>query len=181
MPQPRCRLVSLEATSHYHVVSRCVRRQFLCGEDRLSGRDFSHRRDWIRSRIFELAEIFAVEICAYAVGLNRNPDTHLQEAEGQVVQRASPSNECTLHDLTPWFPFGVKCMMQDLTPKQCLGRTILRFQSAGGCPSHHLWTRLSSRYRWLLAAIDNTSTIVFAVDEMSRECWSHILRVRLGS
>ncbi len=70
MPQPRCRLVSLEATPYYHVVSRCVRRQFLCGFDRDTGKDFSHRRDWIRERIFKLADIFAVDICAYAVMSN---------------------------------------------------------------------------------------------------------------
>jgi len=64
MPMPRCQFVSLDATPHYHVVSRCVRRQFLCGKDARSGRDFSHRRDWIRTRLFELTEVFAIDVCA---------------------------------------------------------------------------------------------------------------------
>jgi len=47
MPLPRSQQISLEQTPVYHVISRCVRRQYLCGDDPLTGRDFSHRRDAI--------------------------------------------------------------------------------------------------------------------------------------
>ncbi len=34
---------SLEATPWYHVVSRCVRRAFLCGQDHASGQNYEHK------------------------------------------------------------------------------------------------------------------------------------------
>ena len=70
MPLPRSQLISLEQTPVYHVISRCVRRQFLCGQDSSTGKDFSHRRDAIRNRLAELLEIFAIDVCAYAIMSN---------------------------------------------------------------------------------------------------------------
>ncbi|MCQ2037470.1 MULTISPECIES: acyltransferase family protein [Stutzerimonas stutzeri subgroup] len=70
MTQPRSILVSLDDTSWYHCVCRCVRRAFLCGDDRLSGQNYDHRRGWIAERMKELAQVFAIDIAAYAVMSN---------------------------------------------------------------------------------------------------------------
>ncbi|MFO1001880.1 MAG: hypothetical protein U0936_16215 [Planctomycetaceae bacterium] len=51
----------------FHLINRCVRRTFLCGKDRRSGKDYSHRKQWIRERLEELAGIFAVDILGFAV------------------------------------------------------------------------------------------------------------------
>ncbi|MCG7997345.1 MAG: transposase [Candidatus Thiodiazotropha taylori] len=70
MPKPRKRLISLEATPYYHCVSRCVRRAFLCGRDTFSGKSYEHRRDWIQDKLHELSDIFAIDLCGYAIMSN---------------------------------------------------------------------------------------------------------------
>ncbi|WP_372826927.1 hypothetical protein [Polaromonas sp.] len=40
MTRPRSSVVSLSDTPWHHVVHRCVRRAFLCGEDRATGQKF---------------------------------------------------------------------------------------------------------------------------------------------
>ncbi len=54
----------------FHCISRCVRRAFLCGRDAYSGRDFEHRRGWVRDRLREIAGFFAVDVYSYAVMAN---------------------------------------------------------------------------------------------------------------
>jgi len=74
MPKPRKSLISLQDTSYYHCVSRCVRRAFLCGNDAFTGQNYEHRRAWVEDKMLSLATIFAIDICAYAVMSNH---THL--------------------------------------------------------------------------------------------------------
>jgi putative transposase len=70
MPRPRAQQVSLEATAYYHCISRCVRRAFLCGPDRLTGRNFDHRKQWLVERLQQLVGVFAVDLCAYGLMSN---------------------------------------------------------------------------------------------------------------
>ncbi|MEW8528630.1 MAG: hypothetical protein AB2554_13285, partial [Candidatus Thiodiazotropha sp.] len=67
MTRARETLISLEATPYYHCISRCVRRAWLCGEDPYTGQSFEHRRQWVLERLRELVDIFAIDVCAYAI------------------------------------------------------------------------------------------------------------------
>ncbi len=66
----RSEIVPRDEIGIYHCVSRCVRKAFLCGIDMETGRDYEHRKDWIRERLEELASIFAIEVCGYAIMSN---------------------------------------------------------------------------------------------------------------
>jgi putative transposase len=63
----RSELIDPDNAGYYHLISRCVRRTFLCGKDPETNIDYDYRRLWIENRILELADYFSIEVFSYAV------------------------------------------------------------------------------------------------------------------
>jgi REP element-mobilizing transposase RayT len=77
-----------------HCVNRCVRRGFLCGVDELTGKNYEHRRQWMRNRLEFLAGIFAADVLGFSVMSNhlhvilRNrPDVVKTWSDAEVARR----------------------------------------------------------------------------------------------
>lgn len=64
MPLPRRLLVDDASRGAFHLISRCVRRAYLCGDAA------EHRRGWVRDLLRHAAGAFAVDVLAYAVMSN---------------------------------------------------------------------------------------------------------------
>lgn len=80
----RKNLIDPASTPYYHCMARCVRRAFLCGRDKFSGKNYEHRRQWVVDRLKELSGIFALEICAYAVMSNHyHVVLHINKAQAK--------------------------------------------------------------------------------------------------
>ncbi len=68
MPAARKFQIAVSQTCYYHLVSRCVRRAFLCGIT--DSHNFEHRREWMTERLALLTQMFAIDIAAYALMTN---------------------------------------------------------------------------------------------------------------
>ncbi|WP_171972060.1 transposase [Vibrio ponticus] len=94
MTTARNQQISVDVTPYYHCVSRCVRRSFLCGVDPLTEQNYEHRREWIKQKMYALAKVYCIDICAYAVMSNHyhlvvhvNREKALSLSNDEVVER----------------------------------------------------------------------------------------------
>ena len=94
MTKPRKDLVSISDTPYYHIVSRCVRRTFLCGYDHQTNTDYEHRKEWIVDRIQLLSSLFSIDLCSYAIMSNHyhlvvhiNPEEAESWSDKEVAER----------------------------------------------------------------------------------------------
>lgn len=70
MPYPRYKQIDLQQTQYYHVISRCVRRSYLCGLDHETGESYEHRKGWVEQRLLHLTKVFTIDVLAYAIMSN---------------------------------------------------------------------------------------------------------------
>ena len=94
MPRARKHLVCVSETPCYHVPARCVRRAYLCGMDRYSGKSYEHRRSWVEDCLRILSSIFSISVCADVVMSNNyhlvvrlNPSESDQWTDEAVLDR----------------------------------------------------------------------------------------------
>lgn len=71
MAVPRKQQMSLVDTPYYHCISRYVCRAILCGEDKVSGKSYEHRRGWVKDKLLALGKVFCIDVCTYAVMSNQ--------------------------------------------------------------------------------------------------------------
>ncbi len=78
----------------YHCMARCVRRAYLCGVDAYSGKNFEHRRKWVRDRLHRLSQLFVIDVFAYSVMSNHwhsvirtRPDLLATIGDEDIVRR----------------------------------------------------------------------------------------------
>jgi hypothetical protein len=85
-------IVDEDRVGVYHCIVRCVRSAFLCGTDPYSGRDFSHRKAWVRDRLRQLAGLFGVEVCEALTAFAAWPKLRLHRNQRTMGAHSTPQS-----------------------------------------------------------------------------------------
>lgn len=92
--QARSESINPHEVQVVHAVQRCVRQAFLCGHDKNTGKNYEHRRQWIRDRLEFLASVFGIDCLTYTIMSNHihvilrsRPDVVKQWSDDEVARR----------------------------------------------------------------------------------------------
>ena len=90
----RKNLVDPEHRLCYHLTTNCVRGAFLCGKEKRTGKNYSHRKQWIIDGLHQLAPCFSLNIFGYAIMDNHfhlvieyDPKANLKWSDEEVADR----------------------------------------------------------------------------------------------
>lgn len=119
MTQARCTIIDPARPGAYHLVSRCVRRAFLCGDTA------EHRRQWLENGLRTHASAFAVDVLTFAIMSNHfhvvvrtAPQQAQTWSPREVVARWGiifPKIDPETGESGPWEPAEVDRCAQDPT------------------------------------------------------------------
>ena len=77
-----------------HCIGRVVRRAWLLGDDPYTGKNFDHRKDWVKNRLVHLSANYGIDLLGYAIMSNhmhillRNrPDIVKTWSDAEVAER----------------------------------------------------------------------------------------------
>lgn len=76
----------------YHCWATTLPKMVLCGKK--GKKDYDHRKEWIRARLVQMSEVFAVEVCGYSINKDRldvvirvRPDVAKKWSKEEVARR----------------------------------------------------------------------------------------------
>ena len=133
LPMPasaRRDIVDEDRVGVYHCIARCVRRAFLCGTDSYTGRDYCHRKAWVLDRLRQLAGLFGVDVCDYAIMSNHWSGREIRENKcGAIPDNLAPILDRLGLDRSNW----VKTVREfGRMFKQAAGRARVRSRPGRG-------------------------------------------------
>ncbi len=162
MPQARYRLVDPRTTPYYHCISRCVRRAFLCGDDKWTGKNFDHRKQWLLDRIKLLSGVFAIDVCAYAIMSNHfHLVLHLDLGKAR--------NWTPDEVMTRWLTLH---KAPYLVQKHIDGELLTKMESEAVSSAIEIWRSRLADLSWYMRCLNESiARLANAEDECSGRFW----------
>ena len=146
-----------------HCVNRCVRRGFLCGVDELTGKNYEHRRQWMRNRLEFLAGIYGVDVLGFSVMSN-----HLH-----VILRSRPDVVKDLSDeeiARRWWNLFPQRRNKDGSPAEPADTDLNHLMADTKVPAE-LRARLSSISWFMRCTSEVIARMANAEDECTGRFW----------